>query len=103
MASTERKLSPRQAVDTAFEQISGLFPKKVLNRLLLEELRYEEKRNLWEVTIGFDVEPKKQAHKQFPFLNVSDSNELIREFRVIRLKADDGKFVELGKIRSGSA
>ena len=97
MASTERKLSPRQAVDTAFEQISGLYPKETLNRLLLEGLRYEEKRNLWEVTIGFNVETEKHALnlKQFPFVKVGDNSDSVREFRVVRLKADDGEFVEL--------
>ena len=97
MASAERKLSPRQAVDTAFGHISGLYPKETLNRLLLEGLRYEEKRNLWEVTIGFNVETEKHALnlKQFPFVKVSDNNDSVREFRVVRLKADDGEFVEL--------
>ena len=52
---------------------------------------------MWEVTIGFNVETEKNALnlKQFKFLKVGDNSDSVREFRVVRLKADDGEFVEL--------
>lgn len=92
-AVTQRNLSPKEAVTKAFEHFKELYADRTLRHLLLEGVRYEEQTNQWEVTIGFDIGREKTAGGQLSFLD--SKREPIREFRVVRLKADDGTFMEL--------
>ena len=93
MVSTKRELSPKEAVDAAFQWFSDLYPKKEFKHVLLEGIKYDEHCKLWEVTIGFDLGRNTTVANQLDFLG--KKTEPIREFRVVRLKADDGKFIGL--------
>jgi len=92
----EQKLSPKQAVDEAFRHFKELYADRSLRHLLLEGIRYDEVRDIWEVTIGFDIGREKTAAGQLSFLE--NKREPIREFRIVRLKADDGTFMELDHV-----
>ncbi|MET4101516.1 hypothetical protein ABIE58_000937 [Roseovarius sp. MBR-78] len=92
----EKKLSPKQAVDEAFRHFKELYECDILSHLLLEGLRYDETRNLWEVTIGFDIGREKIVGGPLSF--AEKKLEPIREFRVIRLNAEDGAFIGLDHV-----
>ena len=92
----EQRLSPKQAVDEAFKHFKELYVGQGLKNLLLEGVRYDDVRDLWEVTIGFDIGREKVAGGQLSFLE--NKREPIREFRIVRLKADDGTFMELDHV-----
>ncbi|TCO71239.1 hypothetical protein [Rhodovulum euryhalinum] len=94
--TAERKLSPKEAVDAAFTFFRDLYSERNLHHLLLEGVRYDEQDNCWVVTIGFDIGREKTAGGELYFLQ--KSREPIREFRVVRLKADDGTFLALENV-----
>ena len=89
----EERLSPKVAVEKAFEHFKLLFSGQGVRHLLLEGIRFDEGRECWEVTVGFDIGRERKVGGQLAFLN--EEREPIREFRVIRINAVDGSFIEL--------
>ncbi|KIN79135.1 hypothetical protein [Sulfitobacter mediterraneus] len=87
----EKRLSAKQAVEAAFEHFNELYGSQKLRNLLLEGIRYDELLNSWDVTIGFDIGREKIGQ-----LNLLEKNwEPVREFRIVKLRADNGEFLEL--------
>jgi len=94
----ERKLTPKEAVEKALEYFSDLYGERNLSHVRFEGIRYDEASNQWEVTVGYDRPegPRSQIESTIEQLALGlSSKELVREFRVVRLKADDGTFMEL--------
>lgn len=92
----DKRLSPKEAVDAAFKHFKDLFGGRHFNHLLLEGVKFDDTKDVWEITFGFDIGREKRASGQLSIFG--DEREPIREFRVIRLRAHDGAFLELDHV-----
>ena len=89
------RITPKDAVQRAYEYFDDFYQDCRVKHRLLEGVRYDEQDNAWVVTIGFDL--GRESRVGLPSL-FDDKREPIREFRIIRLRADDGSFVELDHV-----
>lgn len=92
-------LDMKAAVQTAREQAAQLFAEESLPNLALEEIEFDEEKQHWLVTLGFDspnrVKRKTTGSSLFP----SIEEEIQREYKVFRLDSNDGHLISMS-IRS---
>ncbi len=91
----------KQAVKKAREVIKELYQDQEISNIGLEEVTLDEEHNEWLVTIGYDYFRKK-IHAEFsrvmqtqmlnPLKVDEKLGEQTREYKILRLNADDGHF-----------
>lgn len=100
MSEHVTKLTPKEAVQKAYEYFDDLMGGRThLNHRLLEGVRFDEHEETWDVTIGFDIGREKTAGAKIDFLR--SEREPIREFRLVKVKADDGSFISMDNVWHG--
>lgn len=108
MDTLQTRLSPKDAGIRAAEIFREIMPDQTQNRMLLEGLDYDDKGDVWQVTLGFDtvrdmLTPHPlAANIEGTLRRMADAfaerhaeREVVREFRTIYLKAADGSFVKM--------
>ncbi|MBN2760161.1 MAG: hypothetical protein JXQ79_06655 [Rhodobacteraceae bacterium] len=100
MSEHVTKITPKEAVQKAYEYFDDLMEGRAhLNHRLLEGVRFDEHEKTWDVTIGFDIGREKKTGAQIDFLR--SEREPIREFRLVKVKADDGSFISMDNVWHG--
>jgi hypothetical protein len=96
-----------KAIKLCFEYIKDLYNNQNQNipNLLLEEVELDEYQSQWLITIGFDSFHEKTTTDTlssslsiFPKKNSVTTTERERIYKVVRIDANDGKFISM-KIR----
>lgn len=95
-------LDVKSAVKAAREHAKNLFEEGQLSNLLLEEVEFDDSKQTWLVTLGYDstsVIKREATQKTYNFLNrVEKEVEQQREYKIFHIKADDGELISM-KIR----
>lgn len=89
--NVKERLSPKEAVDAAFEHFRELYAERQFKHLLLEGISFNSLYDSWDVTIGFDIGRKKTSGGQMSLFG--GEQEPLREFRLLRVGANDGAFL----------
>lgn len=91
--AVESGLTAKDAIAAGFALFRDFYSGEDIRNVLLEGLEFDQARNEWDVSIGFDLGRKKTKGSQLSFLE--ETQEPIREIRTIRIKGDDGAFVRM--------
>ena len=101
MQKGDYMISAKEAVQKAFELYKDLVPhEKQLKNLALEEVEYDEDENEWCITLGYDssivsITKPTGAAASIVYGYGQETQKTEREYKVIRLKADNGSFVRM--------
>jgi hypothetical protein len=89
--ATKPKLTAKEAVKAAFREFHDFYEDTVASYVLLDGVRYDEERDEWVVTIGFDIGRTMSTNLGF----FGDKREPSRERRTFYLDGDTGEFLRI--------
>lgn len=94
---TEQILDARTATERAFEYFDAFVRRGgSLSNVLLEMLKYDEKRDRWGIGIGYDLGRQRETEEGSTLVRRQIAREPIRELRSIWIDAKDGRLLEIG-------
>lgn len=94
-------LELKDAIKQSFHYLDEmLYDGKKLPNKLLEEIEYDDEKDIWKVVIGFDtdIEVIKQVQNIFSspiFGPTQTEKKFERKYKQIQLRGNDGKFVKM--------
>jgi hypothetical protein len=89
----------KAAVKKAMETIKELIPSTKNSGLDLEEVEFDDSKNHWSITIGFNSgRIKKTSTGPSAFLGSTTEETIERQYKVLRIDANTGEFISM-KIR----
>jgi len=89
--ATKPKLSAKEAVKAAFKAFDEFYEDTAASYVLLDGVRYDEERDEWVVTIGFDIGRTLSTNIGL----LGDKREPSRERRRFYLNGDTGDFLRI--------
>jgi len=89
--ATKPKLSAKDAVKAAFRAFGEFYEDTAASYVLLDGVRYDEERDEWVVTIGFDIGRKESTNLGL----LGGTSQPKRERRNFYLDGDTGDFLRI--------
>ncbi len=94
-------ITVKEAVKMAREHAKELYEGEHLKNLGLEEAVFDDNRNEWLVTLGYDSYRIKRRKKSISIALASDTEEeTLREYKIFRINSENGSLLGM-KIRDG--
>lgn len=97
-------MNAREAIDAAKAYVADVFASEGVVNIGLEELRYREYQNVWEVTVGFtrpwdqsrdDATARRGILSQLTPLPTENGRPLPRTFKLVEIRDSDGEVLGL--------
>lgn len=88
-------LDMKAAVKTAREQAAQLFAEESLPNLALEEIEFDEEKQHWLVTLGYDSPNRVKRKTTGPSLFPTVEEETQRKYKIFRIDANDGHLIAM--------
>ena len=85
----------KTAVSKAFEYIRELMPEAELKDLRLEEVEFDEEKEHWCVTLGFDTGKVVKRNSSPGGLFAETIQEPQRSYKELRIDQESGKFISM--------
>ncbi len=85
----------KEAVKAARESARALFDQEPLDNLALEEVVFDDARNQWLVTLGYDSPHKLIRRTSGSGLFPTVEEETLREYQIFRIDPSDGHLVSI--------
>lgn len=89
----------KNAVDAARDEAAELFANEPLVNLALEEIEFDEEKQHWLVTLGYDSPNRVTRKTTGPSLFPTIEEEIPRKYKLFRIDANDGHLISMN-IRS---
>lgn len=90
-------MNVKNAVNTAMEYVADIFRSENPKNIGLEEVMFNERKKIWEVTVGFSRPWDYEISG--PFLGFQQKQEHPkRQYKIVRIDDESGKIISI-KIR----
>ena len=92
-------LELKEAIKQSFHYLDEmLYEGEPLPNKLLEEIEYDDEKDIWKVVIGFDTDKVITTQVAIPYFAMSGTpteKKKERKYKQIQLRGSDGKFVKM--------
>ena len=83
----------KEAARTAKEYLTDLFAEEPIMNVGLEEVEYEDRKNIWKITIGFSRVWNNQNNPITAVIR--DLSNIPRYYKVVRIQDSSGKVISV--------
>ena len=92
-------LELKEAIKKSFHYLDEmLYEGEALPNKLLEEIEYDDEKDIWKVVIGFDTDKVITTQVSTPYFAMCGTpteKKKERKYKQIQLRGSDGKFVKM--------